>query len=84
MGKNALNASTVRYTLIELDECGEGRNGDVQQILGELTGRKTVPNVLIAGKCIGGGEELSKMQAQGKLKPLLETAGCAFAGSGRL
>lgn len=84
MGKNALNASRVKYTLIELDECGEGRNGDVQQILGELTGRKTVPNVLIGGKCIGGGEELSRLQAQDKLKPLLEAAGCAFAGSGKL
>ena len=73
----------MRYTLIELDECGEGRNGDVQTILHELTGRKTVPNVLVGGKSIGGGTELSELNKKGKLKPLLAEAGCEFAG-GRL
>ena len=68
----------VCYTLIELDECGEERNGEVQQILQKLTGRGTVPNVIVGGKCIGGGEELERMQLAGKLKPLLAAAGCAF------
>jgi hypothetical protein len=45
----------VCYTLIELDECGEQRNGEVQKILEQITGRGTVPNVIVAGKCIGGG-----------------------------
>jgi len=31
-GKNALRSAGVAYTLIELDECGENRNGEVQQV----------------------------------------------------
>ena len=49
----------MAYTLIELDECGEPRNGEVQQILRKLTGRATVPNVIVAAKSIGGGNELA-------------------------
>ena len=64
--------------MVELDTCGESRNGDVQQILGELTGRTTVPNAILDGKSIGGGSELSAMQQNGKLKTLLEQAGCSF------
>ena len=71
-------ARTVSYTLIELDECGEQRNGEVQLILQKITGRGTVPNVIVGGKCIGGGDELERMQRAGKLKPLLAAAGCAF------
>ena len=50
----------------------------MQQILGELTGRTTVPNAILDGKSIGGGTELSQLQQQGKLKPMLEKAGCKF------
>ena len=50
----------------------------MQQILGEITGRTTVPNAILKGKSIGGGNELSAMQSAGKLKPVLETAGCEF------
>lgn len=80
-------AAGACFTLIELDECGEPRNGEVQevcaprisllltlwqtvttvrvQILSELTGRATVPNVLVGGKSIGGGDELAEMQRRG-------------------
>ena len=68
----------MNFTLIELDECGEPRNGEVQHILGELTSRTTVPNAILDGKSIGGGNELSAMQQQGKLKLLLSNAGCSF------
>ena len=70
-------ATGVNFTLIELDTCGEPRNGQIQQILGELTGRTTVPNAILAGKSIGGGSELSAMQQKGQLKPMLEKAGVA-------
>ena len=69
----------MAYTLIELDECGEPRNGEVQQILRKLTGRATVPNVIVAAKSIGGGNELVQLQHDGKLKPLLSAAGCTFS-----
>eukprot|EP00316_Scyphosphaera_apsteinii_P003517 CAMPEP_0119304418 /NCGR_PEP_ID=MMETSP1333-20130426/5646_1 /TAXON_ID=418940 /ORGANISM="Scyphosphaera apsteinii, Strain RCC1455" /LENGTH=97 /DNA_ID=CAMNT_0007307297 /DNA_START=133 /DNA_END=425 /DNA_ORIENTATION=+ len=77
-GKNAINSTGVSYTLIELDKCGEVRNGEVQQILAEITGRKTVPNAILAGRSIGGGNELCKLQSRGALKPMFEAAGCVF------
>ena len=64
--------------MVELDECGEARNGDVQKILASLTGRMTVPNCILDGKSIGGGDELARMQNSGKLRPLLEKGGCSF------
>ena len=81
MGKNALNEVKVRYTLIELDECGEARNGEVQQMLQQMTGRKTVPNVLVNGRSIGGGTELAELKKRGELKRILTDAGCPFLGS---
>ena len=66
------------FTLIELDSCGEQRNGDVQQILNELTGRMTVPNAILGGKSIGGGNDLVALQQSGELKRMLQTAGCTF------
>ena len=50
----------------------------MQQILNELTGRMTVPNVILDGKSIGGGTGLAEMKNQGKLKPMLQQAGCSF------
>ena len=54
------------------------RNGQVQIILNELTGRKTVPNAILDGRSIGGGDELARLQQQGTLRSLLEKAGCTF------
>ena len=55
-----------------------GHCTQVQQILGEITGRTTVPNAILDGKSIGGGNELAQLQNKGKLKPLLQQGGCAF------
>jgi len=68
------------FTLVELDECGEGRNGDVQQILHSINGCKSVPNVIAAGTFIGGSSEIEALHRKGDLIPILEAAGCTFAG----
>ena len=47
----------------------------IQNTLKSLTGRRTVPNVFVAGNSIGGGDETALMHRQGKLKPLLESVG---------
>jgi hypothetical protein len=36
-------------------------------MLGERTGRKTVPNVLILGKSIGGGDDIVELDHSDKL-----------------
>ena len=71
-------ATGVEHTVVELDLCGEERNGDVQRILKGLTGRTSVPNIIVSGASIGGGDEVEKLQRSGKLQKLLEEAECAF------
>ena len=77
-GKNALVACGVNFTLIELDECGESRNGDVQSILESINGCHTVPNIISPNGFVGGGTETEELQRSGDLKTLLEEAGCSF------
>ena len=43
-----------------------------QQILGNMTGRTTVPRVFIDGKSIGGCDDVYALHAKDKLKPLLK------------
>lgn len=48
---------------------------DIQSTLQQMTGRRTVPNVFVAGTSIGGGDETHALQQSGKLKPMLVEAG---------
>jgi len=59
--------------VIDLTENPNSR--DVQGTLRSMTGRRTVPNVFVGGKSVGGGDETATLQAQGKLVPLLVEAG---------
>lgn len=49
---------------------------EMQAALAELTGRRTVPNVFVGGKTIGGGSETQALDREGKLRPMLVEAGC--------
>jgi glutaredoxin-related protein len=40
---------------------------DLQALLGRLTGRRTVPNILVNGKSIGGGDDIEQLHMAGKL-----------------
>ena len=59
--------------IVDLSQITEAQM--IQSTLEELTGRRTVPNVFIGGRSIGGGDETTYMQRSGKLKRLLEAAG---------
>lgn len=48
---------------------------EIQSTLQTMTGRRTVPNVFVGGKSIGGGDETHGFQQSGKLIPMLEEAG---------
>lgn len=48
--------------VVELDEHPLGAK--IQARLGELTGRKTVPNIMINKKSIGGGDEIAELDAR--------------------
>jgi glutaredoxin len=48
---------------------------EIQASLQKMTGRRTVPNVFVGGKSIGGGDETASLQTAGKLVQLLQGAG---------
>lgn len=47
--------------MVELDEHPLGEA--LQALLAERTGRRTVPNVLINGVSIGGGDEIARLDS---------------------
>ena len=59
--------------IIDLSQLG-GAQG-IQSTLQQMTGRRTVPNVFIGGKSIGGGDETVAFEQSGKLTEMLRSAG---------
>ena len=55
--------------MVELDEHPLGQL--LQTALGKTTGRKTVPNILINGKSIGGGDDVAALDDE--KESILET-----------
>lgn len=45
--------------VVELDEHPIGSK--LQEVLGDTTGRRTVPNVMVIGKSIGGGDQMQEL-----------------------
>ena len=45
---------------------------EIQSALYELTGRRTVPNVFIKGKTIGGGDDTERLFYSGELQELVK------------
>ncbi|KAM7268196.1 hypothetical protein ACFE04_010362 [Oxalis oulophora] len=71
--KNLLKEVGATFFAIELDVESDG--GEIQAALGQWTGQKTVPNVFIGGKHIGGCDATIALHKEGKLLPLLTEAG---------
>lgn len=59
--------------VVELDTRADGPS--LQAAALELTGQKTVPNVFIEGKHIGGNDKVQDLHRQGALVSLLQNAG---------
>lgn len=57
------------FTKINLNDLPDGV--DVQDKLAEMTGQRTVPNVFINGKHLGGNDDTQKAAKSGKLQELL-------------
>ncbi|KAH0614501.1 uncharacterized protein H6S33_000137 [Morchella sextelata] len=51
--------------VVELDQHEHG--AEIQAALGKQTGRRTVPNVMISGKSIGGSDDVYALEAEGTL-----------------
>ncbi|CAM9689982.1 unnamed protein product [Heterosigma akashiwo] len=71
--KQALQQAGAKMVVIELDQ---ESNGDaIQNALAAMTGRRTVPNVFIAGQTIGGGDDTVALARSGQLAGMLADAG---------
>jgi glutaredoxin len=46
----------------------------IQDLLHKVTGRGTVPNIIVAGESIGGADDIASLHADGHLQPLLSQA----------
>uniref|UniRef100_A0A0D6R8K2 Glutaredoxin domain-containing protein n=1 Tax=Araucaria cunninghamii TaxID=56994 RepID=A0A0D6R8K2_ARACU len=69
--KQLLDGKKADYFLMELDEVDDG--SELQSALAEISGQRTVPNVFISQKHVGGN---SDVQALGKkLDAMLKEAG---------
>lgn len=45
---------------------------EIQSVLGNMTGAKTVPRVFVNGNFIGGGSDVKKLNEEGKLAEMLK------------
>ncbi|KAL0331948.1 UNVERIFIED_CONTAM: Glutaredoxin [Sesamum calycinum] len=77
--KELLTKLGASFKAIELDKEGDG--SEIQSALAEWTGQRTVPNVFIGGKHIGGCDATTALHNQGKLVPLLTEAGAVAKAS---
>ncbi|VDN31609.1 unnamed protein product [Gongylonema pulchrum] len=74
--KRALSAYRIpekQYKIVELD--GRPDCDQIQDVLQEVGGARTVPRVFIGGRCIGGGSETVAAQKDGTLEKMLKEAG---------
>lgn len=62
--------------VVELDQHPLGQK--IQDKLAVLTGRRTVPNIMINGKSIGGGDEITALDSQKALVEKIQTYGGKF------
>ena len=56
--------------VVELDKMKGG--GDIQKELQNLTGQRTVPNVFIKGKHLGGNDDTQRAAVNGKITEMLK------------
>jgi len=60
----------IQTKIIELDVIDGGSN--IQKTLGTMTGQRTVPNVFVNGKHLGGDDDTQASFRSGNLKKMLE------------
>ena len=67
--KEAITQLTPQFSVVELDVVRDG--AEQQAALLELTGQKTVPNVFVNGKSIGGCDSTLAAIASGEFQKLI-------------
>ncbi|CEH13578.1 glutaredoxin 3 [Ceraceosorus bombacis] len=67
--KSALPSLGAQFKVLELDQ--ESSGSEYQSYLAEKTGQRTVPNVFVNGKHVGGCDDFFKAQSSGELSKLI-------------
>jgi len=67
--KSKLTELKIEFGLLELDQEDEGK--DIQASLQEMTGQRTVPNVFVNGKHLGGCDDTMAAIASGNFQKML-------------
>ena len=75
--KSTLKGLATDFEVVELDQISEG--SDLQDALEQINGQRTVPNIYINKKHIGGNSDLQSLHKDGKLSGLLKEAGVLAA-----
>ncbi|EDW69939.2 glutaredoxin [Drosophila virilis] len=70
MAKEPFRKLKVNAMIVELD--GRKDGNEIQSVLGEMTGARTVPRVFINGKFVGGGTDIKRMYELGTLQKFFE------------
>ena len=68
--KELFDKMGVEYTAVELDKMEGG--ADMQAALLSMSGQRTVPNVFVGGKHLGGNDDTQKAAKSGELEGLLK------------
>jgi glutaredoxin 3 len=75
--KCILDGLNAKYKAVELNQEDDG--DDIQNALQKMTGQRTVPNIFIGQKHIGGNSDLESIAEKGKdgkkIEQLLKEAG---------
>uniref|UniRef100_A0A1L8DU31 Glutaredoxin-2, mitochondrial n=1 Tax=Nyssomyia neivai TaxID=330878 RepID=A0A1L8DU31_9DIPT len=71
MAKEQFQKLKQKFTTVELENRDDG--AEIQDVLGQLTGGRTVPRVFVNGQFIGGGTDVKKMYKDGSLQQLLDS-----------
>ncbi|XP_026726501.1 glutaredoxin-C4-like [Trichoplusia ni] len=69
MAKEVFRKVKQPIKVYELNERDDG--ADIQENLAHITGFRTVPQVFINGKCVGGGSDVKALHSSGQLEPML-------------
>jgi len=76
-------AGVPPMTVVELDRLGQ-LGADMQAYLAQLTGQRTVPNIFIHQKHVGGADDLSRLHATGVLREMILASSPAPTSTSRL
>ena len=69
--KAALEGKGIAFQVEELDKLG-AEGAEIQAALAEMTGQRTVPNVFVKGKHLGGCDDVLASLGSGKFQELLK------------